>query len=1000
MSGVPPMMTLDPYGYGLASGSGDPQAFFLGPPARVNPNPAFKRNVSKWNMHEAYVGDNDYLGNTVEDLMLTADQTWYTDRAMPWRRSDKTEYVWSNWENNAHFLSITPHQATSNVVTQKRSVHRAVAIRRGLAFEFENDFVTTELGRSSQMASVMQIARAWQETANVEVVRALLHCHRSTQVYRRKHGIIRDFELDDFLALKMERFMIAQKEKFGLEKLNTQVDQEQEAWQGRADVWIMSREIMDYCTTSRHEKTDFYLGGQEAVDRINGRPGRAGRAASNTMGNVDSLSSERMIGDTPVYLAKAYAIDPIGHVNIMSRVMELGIYNTQVDRNRNYKDYHTDSRMIRVYDNDADDWADISIEDAIMNCIYFDERTGELANPQVNGRNRAAPDSADAGDDFCRYGGWGSQRTAAGQAPIPQDVYFVGDFDAKYFTLRNALAGGETLARAIGLKDFNVMNESLVDKTIELLGGTSLYVNRQTEPGVRLPGETDNDFRARSRGDSRKQGDDGPEVSNLWSVFRRARTVVPDNAADYRPVASQLLPIGADVIEQKHQELFTRVLGVVMPETHLERVNAIARDSSRSLEERVAAFRELVLEMHRADATVPVGLTSERRINTWIKNSVETYERELASFVEQHKEQQQQQQAAAQQQQRQAPVEAASDDDIHCPTSLSEFKYLAHLFEGGEQQSQQRRRGIGNLAYGEQDDGADGRRELRLQNRYNNVDAKIGEIARSNAPRGVKILAILYLGARFNRDTLLAMARSNIAIPANFLHVRAHCQYRTLYGIKCAENGRSGNVFYGHMNMMIESEASRKVGVGHFTGYMTAVVTQPRNVYVVQDLYCQKYLGGMGVSFWKRSEYISKGAKRNAKSIVCTLLPPTMPQKLDKHIDIRGKWYSHAEVRLVGEDRLAKSCYPGASRTAALMQWWDPLRGSRALGTHRTSSVDPNYLCSQGVQFHYNTKQNVFDDVIIEQSEMGSKVYPGCGKVRNGAMKYLETPAYLSVQVK
>jgi len=56
-------------------------------------------------------------------------------------------------------LGITPHQTASRVVTQKRTLRKASIIRRGIAAEFEHDFVSTALGRSSFMASLAQMAR-------------------------------------------------------------------------------------------------------------------------------------------------------------------------------------------------------------------------------------------------------------------------------------------------------------------------------------------------------------------------------------------------------------------------------------------------------------------------------------------------------------------------------------------------------------------------------------------------------------------------------------------------------------------------------------------------------------------------------------------------------------------------------------------------------------------------------------------------------------------------
>lgn len=107
----------------------------------------------------------------------------------------------------------------------------------------------------------------------------------------------------------------------------------------------------------------------------------------------------------------------------------------------------------------------------------------------------------------------------------------------------------------------------------------------------------------------------------------------------------------------------------------------------------------------------------------------------------------------------------------------------------------------------------------------------------------IKYLAILYLGARYNRDRFLSFAADDIYVAAGFLLMRANATYKTRYGIKCMA-GKIGYTMIGHGNMMIEHEAARKVGFMHYTTYLSAVVTHPKNVYVVEDLFCEKYLGG------------------------------------------------------------------------------------------------------------------------------------------------------------
>jgi hypothetical protein len=149
-------------------------------------------------------------------------------------------------------------------------------------------------------------------------------------------------------------------------------------------------------------------------------------------------------------------------------------------------------------------------------------------------------------------------------------------------------------------------------------------------------------------------------------------------------------------------------------------------------------------------------------------------------------------------------------------------------------------------------------------------------------------------------------------------------------------------------------------------------------------------LGGMGVTFWKPAHYANAQANRRAASIICVPLPPTV-KELEEKIDIRGRWYTEYEMGLVTQDRYDRPLYPGAARMNMQFKWFDSVRKDRGANRGR---VAINYVCWQGMEWYYNTKTGTWDDFTVESGCMGPKVYPGCGKVRNGQMLYLEDPGY------
>lgn len=987
---LPPSQLLDPYSHGLASGYNDIFSPFLGPAPRQEAKSSYsKKNNSKWNMPEVYVGKNEYLGETVEDWMLTANQTWYTERIMPWLRTDNIHIRWTQWEYNPHYMGITPHQSMSNVVDSRRTARAASMVRRGIAVEFEDDFVATDEGRTRFMGSVMQVARSVQETANVEVLRALMGCHRYQHEYERRYGILAAEELDAFLDRRVARFMIAQKEPHGLETLNTQIDEVLEKWQGKANTWILGREVMDYCDLAPN-RVYYDMAGQEGVDRLNGRQiGPA--AAGNTMGNVDSLAALRVIKDTPVYLAKSYHVDGVGHAELLSREMELGVYNTMVDRCRNYNEYTTASRAIRVYDNDTDDWAVISLEDAIEHCVLFDEGDGEgevydpFTGSNYQRRRTASDNTIEAQNDFLRF-------SVAGDKV--NNVKYIGDLDEKWMTTKQMLDAGQTLLNAINRTRAQPLDQTASVQTINgidlnpILGDNSLFANARRPTGNKIADV--NNYRVTAR-----SGNNADIESNI------------DGSA----------------AEERHQKLFEDALLKSLPDGPKRiQARAITGDATKSWKERAQAVKDIAHETFRsAPQTLAKGLQGEERINSWFDGRINEYEQRFNDWAATRSS------GAASSSTdgsniREVPIgqplpegcsylndyerQKAQAGVRSVPTSLRDFTGCPQLFVGnnsgtGSSDSSSafgRRRG--GALIGSNVENKANKYSGELDVRFNNIEKRIKAIANSSAPAAVRYLAMLYLGARFSKRRFLEFARADIYVPAGFLLLRPHATYRTRYGIKC-QAGECGNTFFGHGDMQLGNEATRKVGVMHYTTYLSAVVTDERKVYVVQDIFCKKYLGGMGTTFWSRKDYTSKGSNRRRFSIVCTMLPPNFGSrngKLDKRIDVRGQFYTHYAMKMIGADRFQNVCYPGAGRTAAAMGWWDPIRQGKGNNvSQRSRHIDMNFICSQAVQFHYNNKTDAWGDVIVEQSEFGEKVYPGCGRVRNGEYKYLKEPSYLGL---
>ena len=578
-----PSQGLDFYSSGLASGRNDIFETFLGPPAReAKTSPYAKKSTARFNMPENYIGETLPLRDTVEDYMLTAAWDFWTERILPWYRTDQIHMQWTEWENNPHYMGITPHQAPSRVVTQRRTIRKASIIRRGIAAEFELDFVTTPLGRSSFDASLAQISRSIQETANVEVLRALLGCHRYQQVYIRKHGIVADGDLDSWLQRKAERFMAAQKNVNGLEITATQVEQDQEQYQGVGNVWILGREVADYCRF-RPEKSLFYLGGQEAIDNVNNR-NRGRSAAGNTMGNVRSLEPPGMIGDTPVYFAKSRNVDTIEKAELLSRTVEVGVYNMMIDRTRDYSRYRSEGRNLRVYDNDIDNWSDIELITAIEGCgIWKKDSPGTLMGIYNVRRNRGghAHSVSDQEHDFLSYVGADGKRT---------EIKYIGDMSTRVLTSVNLQNAGQTLLNALSRGDAveaknisNKLNGKSLDNRAYTLDEirtefASLYEDIKNMVG------SNNAWFAQATPASTKSSISDAFIQNFITphLVHAVQGAAPSVGASVATAVAG----GNDAKTAFENKFLFEVLGASLPDSHHDAVKQIVDQSNKSWTDR------------------------------------------------------------------------------------------------------------------------------------------------------------------------------------------------------------------------------------------------------------------------------------------------------------------------------------------------------------------------------------------------------------------------------
>lgn len=973
---LPPQQRLDPFANKMFTGSGDLYAPYLGPvPQTLKTDGYERRAVDKWNMPENYRGKNLYIRDTIEDLVWTADQTWYTspNGVMPWKVTDELHLQWTNLTANAHIMDVTPYQGTSSLTTQERQIRRASLIRRGIAAEFEHDFLKTPMGRVSFLATLNQISRSVQETANLEVIRALVQAHRYQHEWQRKFGIIREKDFKSYLENDKFRFAIVQKVKNGLEKLGELINSEVRDANGYTDCWILHENVKRYTEIVPPERTDYYLAGSRGPDRVN-KTGAVDVAMRNTGDPADSVQVTRVVDVEPVYLARNFNIPDMPKMDVMARNRQVGEYNTMLDENTDYSNYRSDSRNIAIYNEDIDDFSKITLEDAIINCGLWEEGTGKLKPLTVDTRNISGGDIRDAKRDFLTY------IDADGK---PRSVQNLRDIDPLFLPTKVVLNAAQTLDNRIrGVNAYQPIIRSILGlpagANVAIEGNVQVPVVRRQ--GVLMGNNVDNASSEREIEDGfmemlkastpTSKRDEILEIAGMAGSFADRVETIKKKFHDYATEKVRQFKLKTP---EKVEQFFQDRLGQLQNAKEEARQAQIAASSVRSQagvqEREIVGYRAPGLDLSGTDVEYLYKGSERASTGDHLHDSVS----QLRILNDRIHDLQQQQGM------RGASSVGARARDTGAGLGIEGLGQMAFGDTRGRQ----------GMARGQVDPLL-----AELRNQAAASAKHLGRIVESGSSRRLQVLASLFLEATVTRESMLRLARANVVVPLNFLLFRPHMQYKMRMGIKAARGGRTGHLWYGNTNAMIQGEVSRKISQLHFTMHMRGVVETPQNVYVQPDIYSEEYIGGNGIKFFTPETYRIRDDTKPRFSIICVAIPPA-ERDIPSPMDSSGRWYVEYNAQMLTDEEFQELHYTTAFRYNTMYGFYEDAKRQGANLSNYIMAINVgNRTMYQGHQWMFNTKTNAFDRVRVNKGHWGKNVYAGVGEVRNGNLKHMEQIDY------
>jgi len=138
-----------------------------------------------FNLPKAYEGKNKRLEDIL-DFMIRKEDEFYTRELLPWEYTDDLHITWDVWKFNRTLADVVPEQGISRLVTQESERHTDNLVRRGLAFQLEHGFMTTDKGRRNYALNLQQISDAVHTTCYFGVMHALFAGQNYYKEYRRK----------------------------------------------------------------------------------------------------------------------------------------------------------------------------------------------------------------------------------------------------------------------------------------------------------------------------------------------------------------------------------------------------------------------------------------------------------------------------------------------------------------------------------------------------------------------------------------------------------------------------------------------------------------------------------------------------------------------------------------------------------------------------------------------------------------------------------------------
>lgn len=245
-----------------------------------------------------------------------------------------------------------------------------------------------------------------------------------------------------------------------------------------------------------------------------------------------------------------------------------------------------------------------------------------------------------------------------------------------------------------------------------------------------------------------------------------------------------------------------------------------------------------------------------------------------------------------------------------------------------------------------------------------------------------------WLMSKISMDNFMKCCNNNVFVPVNVLLFRPNITYNVSSAILMKAGPETGKTYTGFHDFAVTNNIRNKSLIGHFTFQEKAVVEEPRNIMIAEDIFIQNYVRGFNTNFITMDDIDSQvrangGVTQGANSMYSFIVPIDYEMedyRSHGHIlDLRG-----FNNRLhIGDERSTGALFEGAHFYNTLLRIndthvYDPSRQEKDyhIMIHR-----PNTLCYRG---HYEFgRGGRFTHHKVNTGPLGPCTYAGVGRTRD-----------------